>query len=52
MMIASCLTIHEEYRFRKQIGEYEEKLKDVPRVEQLESQLANKIIEQDAIKKS
>jgi len=26
-------------------------LKDVPRVEQLESQLANKIIEQDAIKK-
>jgi hypothetical protein len=31
--------------------EYEEKLKDVPKVEQLESHLANKILEQEAIKK-
>jgi len=31
--------------------EYEEKLRDVPRVEQLESHLANKILEQEAIKK-
>jgi hypothetical protein len=31
--------------------EFEEKLKYVPRVEQLESHLANKILEQEAIKK-
>ena len=31
--------------------EYEEKLKDVPKVEQLESHLANKILEQEVIKK-
>lgn len=36
---------------KKKIVEYEEKLKDVPKVEQLESHLANKIIEQEAIKK-
>jgi len=51
MKAIDALTINEEYRLRKQIVEYEEKMKDVPRVEQLESQLANKIIEQDAIKK-
>ncbi len=51
MKAIDALTIHNEYRLRKQIVDYEEKLKDVPRVEQLESQLANKIIEQDAIKK-
>src|SRR6266516_432360 len=51
MKAIDALTIHDEYRLRKQIVEYEQKLKDVPRVEQLESQLANKIIEQDAIKK-
>jgi integrase len=51
MKAIDALTIHDEYRLRKQIAEYEEKLKDVPRVEQLESQLANKIIEQDAIKR-
>ena len=45
------LTINDEYRLRKQIVEFEEKLKDVPRVEQLESHLANKILEQEAIKK-
>ena len=36
---------------KKKILEYEEKLKDVPKVEQLESHLANKILEQEAIKK-
>jgi len=46
-----ALTIHDEYRLKKKIIEYEEKLKDVPKVEQLESHLANKIIEQEAIKK-
>ena len=51
MKAIDSLTINEEYRLRKQIVEYEEKMKDVPRVEQLESQLANRIIEQDAIKK-
>jgi biopolymer transport protein ExbB/TolQ len=51
MKAIDALTINDEYRLRKQIVEYEEKMKDVPKVEQLESQLANKIIEQDAIKK-
>jgi integrase len=46
-----ALTIHDEYRLKKKIVEYEEKLKDVPKVEQLESHLANKILEQEAIKK-
>jgi integrase len=46
-----ALTINEQYRLKKKIVEYEDKLKDVPRIEQLESHLANKIIEQDAIKK-
>ena len=51
MKAIDALTINDEYRLRKQLVEYEEKMKDVPKVEQLESQLANKIIEQDAIKK-
>jgi integrase len=51
MKAVDALTINDEYRLKKQIAEYEEKLKNVPRVEQLESQLASKIIEQDAIKK-
>ncbi len=51
MKAIDALTINDEYRLRKQIVEFEEKLKDVPRVEQLESHLANKILEQEAIKK-
>ena len=51
MEAIDALTINDEYRLRKQLVEYEEKLKDVPRVEQLESHLANKILEQEAIKK-
>jgi hypothetical protein len=36
---------------KKKIVEYEEKLKDVPKIEQPESHLANKILEQEAVKK-
>jgi septal ring factor EnvC (AmiA/AmiB activator) len=50
MKAVDALTINEEYRLKKKIVEYEDKLKDVPRIEQLESHLANKIVEQDAIK--
>jgi uncharacterized protein (DUF3084 family) len=50
MKAVDALTINEEYRLKKKIVEYEGKLKDVPKIEQLESHLANKIIEQDAIK--
>jgi integrase len=45
-----ALTINEEYRLKKKISEYEEKIKDVPRVEQLQAQLANRIIEEESIK--
>src|SRR5215469_7850469 len=51
MKAIDALTINDEYRLKKKIIEYEEKLKDVPKVEQLESHLANKILEQEAIKK-
>jgi integrase len=51
MKAIDALTVNEEYRLRNQIAEFEEKLKDVPRVEQLESHLANRILEQEAIKK-
>ena len=44
MKAVDALTINEEYRLKKKIVEYEGKLKDVPRIEQLESHLANKII--------
>jgi integrase len=50
MKAVDALTINEEYRLRKKVIEYEGKLKDAPKIEQLESHLANKIIEQDAIK--
>jgi integrase len=51
MKAIDAITINDEYRLKKKIVEYEEKLKDVPKVEQLESHLANKILEQEAIKK-
>ena len=51
MKAIDALTIDDEYRLKKKIVEYEEKLKDVPKIEQLESHLANKILEQEAIKK-
>jgi integrase len=46
-----ALTINDEFRLRREISSYEDKLKSVPRVEQLQEQLASKIIEQDSIKK-
>ncbi len=51
MKAIDALTINDEYRLKKKIVEYEEKLKDVPKVEQLELHLADKILEQEAIKK-
>jgi transcriptional regulator of heat shock response len=51
MKAIDALTINDEYRLKKKIVQYEDKLKDVPKVEQLESHLANKILEQEAIKK-
>jgi integrase len=46
------LTISDEFRLRKQIAEHEERLKNVPNVEQLQDQLTNRMIEQDSIKRS
>ena len=46
-----ALTINETYRLKQKIVVYEEKIKDVPRVEQLQSQLANRIIEEESIKR-
>jgi integrase len=50
MKAADALTINDEFRLRKQIAEAEDKLKNVPKVEQLQKQLALKIIEQDSLK--
>jgi integrase len=51
MKAVDALTINDEYRLRKQISEFEEKLKRVPKVEQLQEQLASRIIEEDSIKR-
>ena len=51
MKAVDALTITEEYRLKKKIVEYEGKLQDAPKIEELESHLATKIIEQDALKK-
>src|SRR5919197_1770539 len=51
MKAVDALTINEEYRLKKKIIEYEDKLKDAPKIGELESHLAAKIIEQDALKK-
>jgi hypothetical protein len=51
MKAVDALTINEEYRLKKKIIEYEDKLKDAPKIWELESHLAAKIIEQDALKK-
>lgn len=50
MKAIDALTINDEYRLKKQILEYENKLKEVPRIEQLQTQLANRIIEEESIK--
>ena len=51
MKVVDALTINDEYRLRKQIAEAEDKLKNVPKLEQLQEQLAHKIIEQDSLKR-
>jgi len=50
MKAVDALTINEEYRLKKKITEYEDKLKQAPKIGELESHLAAKIIEQDALK--
>ena len=52
MKAVDALTINDERRLRKQIAEYEDKLKKVPKVEQLQEQLAIRIVEQDSLKKT
>jgi integrase len=51
MKALESLTISEEYTLKKKIIEYEDKLKDAPKIRELESHLAAKIIDQDALKK-
>jgi hypothetical protein len=50
MKAVDALTINEEYRLKK-IIDYEDKLKDAPKIGELESHLVAKIIEQNALKK-
>ena len=50
MKAVDALTINEEYRLKKKIIEYENKLKDAPKIVELESHLTAKIIEQDALR--
>jgi integrase len=50
MKAVDALTINDGFRLRKQIVEYEDKLKNAPKIDQLQEQLANRIIEQDSIK--
>jgi integrase len=52
MKAIDALTINDEFRLRNQIADYEDKLKNVPKMEQLQEQLADKIIEQDSIKRT
>jgi hypothetical protein len=52
MKAVDALTINDEFRLRRVITSYEDKLKNMPRIEQLQEQLASRIIEQDSIKKT
>jgi integrase len=52
MKAIDALTINDEFRLRKQIAETEDKLKNVPKLEQLQEQLANRLIEQDSLKRT
>jgi Phage integrase family len=52
MKAADALTINDEFRLRKQIVNLEDKLKNIPKIERLQEQLSNKIIEQDSIKQT
>jgi hypothetical protein len=51
MKALDALTINEEYRLKKKIIESEDKLKNAPKIGELESHLATKILEQDALQK-
>ena len=52
MKAADALTINDEFRLRKQIVNLEDKLKNTPKIERLQEQLSNKIIEQDSMKQT
>ena len=52
MKAVDALTINDEYRLRRQITNYEDKQKNMPRMEQFEKQLTSRIIEQDSIRKT
>jgi hypothetical protein len=52
MKAVDAFTINDEFRFRKQIADYKDKIENVPKVEKLQEQLASKIIEQESIKKT
>lgn len=52
MKAVDALTINNEFRLLKQIDEYKDELKNAPKIEQLQEQLSNRIIEQDSIKRT
>jgi integrase len=52
MKATDALTINDGFRLRKQIVDLEDKLKNTPKIERLQEQLANKIIEQDSMKQT
>ena len=52
MKAVDALTINDEFRLRKQITEYEDKLKECRKLNIFKTSLANRIIEQDSIKKT
>ncbi|MPZ06964.1 MAG: tyrosine-type recombinase/integrase [Nitrososphaeraceae archaeon] len=52
MKAVNSLTITDEHRLRSQITDYEDKQKNMPRLEQLQELLTSRSIEQDSIKKT
>jgi hypothetical protein len=52
MKAVDSLTIDDKFRLQKEIAVYEDKIKNMPKVERLQEQLANRIIEQDSMKKT
>jgi hypothetical protein len=50
MKAVDALSIDPSFALRKQIKVYEEQIKDVPDIKQLQTQLANRVIEEDSIK--
>ena len=49
-VVKMLLPLMMNIRLLRQIADYEDKLKNVPKVEQLQEQLSGRIIEQDSIK--